>query len=149
MPRPSAGYLAAIGISVFVVAGVAVAVTSEPDVSGLAETSPLKRFGATYPIKMPPPGSDGPLAGCVSCHSVEEGGPHRYAPNLYGIVGADKARASWFGYSQALAAAPGTWTESDLESYLTKPSRFLPGTTKTIVGIADAKHRKEIIEALR
>ena len=29
--------------------------------------------------------------------------------------------------------------EADLEKYLTAPAKFLPGTTKTIVGISDAK----------
>jgi cytochrome c len=96
-----------------------------------------------------PVGAAGALKPCVVCHSVEAGGPLRVAPSLNGIVGAKKARAEWYGYSPALRKAGGTWTEADLDKFLTAPSKFLPGTTKTIVGIRDAKERADIIAALK
>ena len=96
-----------------------------------------------------PAGADGALKPCVVCHSVEAGGPLRVAPPLNGIVGAKKARADWFGYSVALRKAGGTWTEADLDKFLTAPSQFLPGTSKTIIGIRDPKERAEIIAALK
>ncbi len=96
-----------------------------------------------------PVGANGPLKPCVVCHSVEEGGPLRVAPPLAGIVGAKKARAEWYGYSPALRKAGGTWTEADLDQFLTAPSKFLPGTTKTIIGIRDPKERADIIAALK
>ncbi len=96
-----------------------------------------------------PVGADGPLKPCVVCHSVEAGGTLRSAPPLHGIVGAKKARTAWYGYSQALQQAGGTWSEADLDKYLTAPGTFLPGTTKTIVGIKDAKERADIIAALK
>ena len=101
------------------------------------------RFEAT------PVGADGPLKQCVVCHSVESGGPLRVGPPLNGIVGARKARAEWYGYSLALKKAEGTWTEADLDKFLTSPSKFLPGTSKTIIGIPDAKQRADIIAALK
>jgi cytochrome c len=96
-----------------------------------------------------PVGAAGALKPCVVCHSVEAGGPLRSAPPLHGIVGAKKARTEWFGYSPALRQAGGTWTEADLDKYLTAPSKFLPGTTKTIIGVKDAKERADIIAALK
>jgi cytochrome c len=96
-----------------------------------------------------PVGAGGALKPCVVCHSVEAGGPVRVAPSLNGIVGAKKARAEWYGYSPALRQAGGTWTEADLDKFLTAPSKFLPGTIKTIVGIKDAKERADIIAALK
>jgi len=96
-----------------------------------------------------PAGADGALKPCVVCHSVEAGGPLRVAPPLHGIVGAKKARAEWYGYSPALRRAGGTWTEADLDKFLTAPSKFMPGTTKTIIGIGDPKERADIIAALK
>jgi cytochrome c len=96
-----------------------------------------------------PWGADSPAAGCVVCHSLEAGGPFRYAPNLYGIVGAPKARdRAWYGYSQALMTKGGTWTEADLDAYLANASNFAPGTTKTI-RIDDVDRRREIIAFLK
>ncbi len=86
---------------------------------------------------------------CVVCHSLERGGPFRVAPNLFGIVGAEKARdRDWYGYTTALRQKGGTWTEADLDHYLADASAFAPGTTKTI-RITDAEERKQIIAFLK
>ena len=86
---------------------------------------------------------------CVVCHSVELNGSFRYAPNLYGIVGAEKARErEWYGYSAALLKKGGVWSEEDLDQYLADANKFAPGTTKTI-RIQDPEERRQIIEFLR
>ena len=59
------------------------------------------------------------------------------------------AATHWYGYSPALRKAGGNWTEADLDKFLTSPSKFLPGTSKTIIGIPDAKQRADIIAALK
>lgn len=99
-----------------------------------------------YPDR--PVGLDGPAGQCVVCHSVEKGGPMRVAPNLWGIVGAPKARMKGYGYSTALASAGGVWTREELDRYLANPDQFLPGTKKTIPGLSDAKTRAELIAYL-
>ena len=53
------------------------------------------------------------------------------------------------GASASVGVPATDWTEADLDKYLTSPSKFLPGTTKTIVGIADAKERGDIIAAMK
>lgn len=86
---------------------------------------------------------------CLVCHSIEANGPFRYAPNLYGIVGAEKARErEWYGYSAALMTMGGVWTEEDLDNYLANADKFAPGTTKTIK-IEDPEERKQIIDFLK
>ena len=102
--------------------------------------------GARYAAQ--PVGWDSPAGQCVVCHSLEKGGPARVAPSLWGIVGAEKGHAKGYGYSLALAKAGGTWTEHDLDEYLTAPSRFLPGTSKTISGVPNAKERADLIAFL-
>jgi len=110
---------------------------------------PGLRTVGLYKYEAVPVGSDGPLKDCVVCHSIEPGGALRVAPPLHSVVGARKARYEWYTYSDALRKAGGTWTESDLDKFLTSPSRFLPGTTKTILGYPDAERRADIIAALK
>lgn len=96
----------------------------------------------------PPWGYDTVAGRCVVCHSLEEGGPFRVAPNLWGIVGAEKARdRSWYAYSPALIEVGGTWTVEDLDAFLANAQAFAPGSTKSI-RVTDPEERAEIIEFL-
>lgn len=115
---------------------------------GLLPAPPATPAPGEVVMAAAPAGSDGALAGCVVCHNVDPAGAARAAPDLAGVVGAEKARSPWFAYSKALRTAGGTWTEAELDKYLTKPSAFLPGTSKTIVGVPDPEKRRAIIEAL-
>jgi cytochrome c len=99
-----------------------------------------------YPAQ--PPGWNSPAGQCVVCHSLEKNGLARVGPNLWGIIGAPKARTKGYGYSRALAKAGGVWTPQELDQYLAKPARFLPGTSKTITGLPNAEERTAIIEFL-
>ncbi len=110
--------------------------------------APAASAGEKYHYAAKPAGLDGPAGQCVVCHSVEKGGPMRVAPNLWGIVGAPKAREKGYGYSAALASAGGVWTKEDLDRYLAAPDKFLPGTKKTISGLPNAKERAELITFL-
>jgi len=101
-----------------------------------------------YRFAAQPIGLDSPAAVCVVCHSIEKGGPLRVAPNLWGIVGDKKARYPWYGYSEALETAGGTWTPKDLNAYLADPVGYLPGTSKTLIGISDPAERAELIAYL-
>ncbi len=96
-----------------------------------------------------PAGYVTPARDCVVCHSIEQNGPFRVAPTLWGIVGADKARHQWYGYSAALANASGMWSEQDLDQYLKDPDGFLPGTKKSLVGITNDQERAELIGYLK
>ena len=136
-------YVAASVVIVAVVAGVIWARAMQ------SVAAPGLQTAGPYKFKAMPVGADGPLRECVVCHSVETDGPLRVGPPLHGIVGARKARLDWYGYSPALRKAEGNWTEADLDKFLTSPSKFLPGTSKTIVGVSDAKERADIIAALK
>jgi cytochrome c len=99
---------------------------------------------------IPAPWGENSVAGrCVVCHSLEAGGPFRVAPNLYGIVGAEKARArDWYTYSPALLTMGGTWSEADLDEFLADAGKFAPGSTKSI-RVSDPEQRREIIDFLK
>lgn len=143
--RRIAAYIAGFVFVVAVVAGIGWAMWTQPLM--IAGSQPGER--GSYKFAAIPVGADGPLKPCVVCHSIEAGGSLRVAPPLHGIVGARKARADWYGYSPALRKAGGNWTEADLDKFLASPSKFLPGTSKTIVGISNPKQRADIIAALK
>jgi len=95
-----------------------------------------------------PWGADSPASRCVVCHSLEKGGPFRVAPNLWNIVGAEKARdRSWYAYSPALIRKGGTWTAEELDRYIEDAAAFAPGSTKSI-RVKDPEERKATIEFL-
>jgi len=95
-----------------------------------------------------PWGLDTPAGRCVVCHSLEKGGDFRVAPNLWGIVGAEKARErAWYNYSPGLIEMGGTWTVEDLDLYLANAAAFSPGSTKSI-RVTDPVEREAIIEFL-
>jgi cytochrome c2 len=95
-----------------------------------------------------PWGYDTPAGRCVVCHSLEKGGPFRVAPNLWNIMGAEKARDSdWYAYSPALIEMGGTWTAEDLDRFLENAGNFAPGSTKSI-RVEDPQERREIIDFL-
>ena len=100
-------------------------------------------------VPQPPFGVDTPAEPCVVCHSLRPGGPFRVAPNLWGIVGAEKAReGEWYAYSMALRTKGGVWTEEELDAFLADAGTFAPGSTKSI-RIADAEQRRRIIDYLK
>ena len=137
------------------IAGALVIVACAGAAIALQQTSPAhpgRYFQAlgdvNYAYAAAPDGRGGPANDCVVCHSIDRNGPDRSAPNLFGIVGAPKARSPWFAYSQPLRAKGGAWSAEEIDKYLTKPSGFIPGTSKTLPPIEDASKRKKIIAFL-
>ncbi len=86
---------------------------------------------------------------CTACHGVKQGGPDKLGPNLWSIVGADKAASEGFKYSGALAGLGGAWGYDDLDAFLAKPKAFVPGTKMAFPGIKSAEDRADLIAYLR
>jgi cytochrome c len=87
-------------------------------------------------------------AGCVACHTFNEGGKAGVGPNLYGVVGAPHGHMEGYAYSTALKGKTGAWTFDELNEWLKKPSAYAPGTKMTYAGMADPKTRADIIDYL-
>ena len=87
-------------------------------------------------------------AGCVACHSFNEGGKAGIGPNLYGVVGAPHGHMEGYAYSAALKGKAGPWTFDELNEWLKKPSAYAPGTKMTYAGLADPKARADILNYL-
>ncbi len=120
---------------------------------GAASLVLIAMFGSTVQagssLPAEPYGKDSDAGSCVVCHSLEKNGPFRSAPNLWGIVDSPKAADGSFGYSIALKKKGGDWTEQELDKFFSGPSKFVPGTKKTMASIKDPQQRKEIIEYLK
>lgn len=121
----------------------------------------LKSFGAR-PVSADPidalivaanPADGKLIAGtCRACHYLDPGekGKRRIGPVLWDIVGKPKASVTGFKYSQAMKEAGGTWTYSDLNSFLANPRGFVPGTKMSAVqGIMAPERRAALIRFLR
>ena len=85
---------------------------------------------------------------CLSCHSFEPGGPNKVGPNLAGVVGADIASKN-YAYSDALKSKEGTWTYENLNTFLSGPRGWVPGTKMTFPGLKKPEERAAVIAYLR
>jgi cytochrome c len=85
---------------------------------------------------------------CMSCHNFAQGGPNLVGPNLWGVVGRDVGSHGGFAYSKAMATHPGVWSYEELNQYLTKPSRAVPGNKMAFGGIRNAADRANLLAFL-
>lgn len=86
---------------------------------------------------------------CTACHSFDKGGPHKVGPNLNAIVGAPKGLKGGFEYSSALREAGGAWGYEELNGFLWKPKKHLPGTKMNYIGLKKPQDRANLIAWLR
>ena len=86
---------------------------------------------------------------CAACHSIDEGGPNKVGPNLWGVVGAEKGVHDGYAYSQALLSVGGTWSYENLDAFLKSPKDYAPGNKMTFGGLRKASDRAKVILYLR
>lgn len=86
---------------------------------------------------------------CTACHSPEAGAGHKIGPNLWGVVGALKARHGDFGYSGVLSDLGGWWTFGSLDDFLTNPKNYAPGNKMAFAGVKSAEKRAALLVYLR
>jgi aldose sugar dehydrogenase len=88
-------------------------------------------------------------ARCSGCHRLEAEAAPGVGPDLAGIAGRPIASISGFGYSEALAATEGTWTDARLDAFLANPQAAVPGTSMRTDGISDPAERASLVAFLR
>src|SRR5215211_1248369 len=85
---------------------------------------------------------------CAACHTFGKGEPNRVGPNLYGVVGRDRASHAGFNYSAAMKAKGGKWTIEELNAFLANPKGYIPGTTMSFAGLPRGSERADVITYL-
>ena len=86
---------------------------------------------------------------CVACHSFKQGGKNKVGPNLYNIMGSKRGVVAGYSYSGAIKAMGGVWGFDDMDQFLKKPKKFMPGTKMSFSGLKKPKDRAAIIVYLR
>src|SRR6516165_6672769 len=77
---------------------------------------------------------------CAICHTVDRGGPNRFGPNLFGVLGQKAGTAPGFTYTRAFkAAADWTWNEDLVAGWIGAPGMMVPGTAMGVFqGVAQS-----------
>ena len=86
---------------------------------------------------------------CTSCHNAEPQGGNKIGPNLWSVVGRDKASMADMRYSDTLLGWEGVWTYEDLNRFLFGPMLTTPGVKMEIPGVPDDTERVNLIAYLR
>lgn len=86
---------------------------------------------------------------CVACHTLNKGEANKIGPNLWGIVNRPVASHEGFAYSSAMKGKGGAWGYEDINAFIHAPSKVVPGTKMTFVGLDKTKDRADVIAYLR
>lgn len=86
---------------------------------------------------------------CQTCHNFQKDAGVKIGPPLYGVVGRTKGSVPGFAYSPGMKSKGGTWTFADINTFITSPSAYVPGTKMTFAGESDPVKRANIIAYLR
>jgi cytochrome c len=86
---------------------------------------------------------------CSKCHSIILEKSISLGPNLWNIVGRDKASLDFKVYSKTLLTLKGVWTYEDLNIFLSGPAVTTPGVSMQVQAAPNEDDRVNVIAYLR
>ncbi|MGB0844376.1 MAG: c-type cytochrome, partial [Alphaproteobacteria bacterium] len=127
--------------------------TAESTVMVVAATTEVT---ATTPTTIPEAAPEGDVTKgekvfkkCRSCHTANEGGKKKTGPNLWGVYGSDIGSKGGYKYSKAMTNFEGVWDDESLDSFLTKPKKYIKKTKMNFAGLRKEKDRVNMIAYLK
>ena len=84
---------------------------------------------------------------CAACHKLEDG-KNGVGPHLYDVVNRTVGSAAGYSYSGSLIAVAQIWSQENLNGFLTKPSKYAPGTKMSFNGLSKPADRANLIAYL-
>lgn len=90
-------------------------------------------------------------AKCASCHTFPQGGANGTGPNMYGVLGKQPGVHAGYAYSAAFTGfgAGKTWTFDEMDAFLKAPSKHVPGTKMTFIGLKKQEERVAMMAYLQ
>ena len=82
---------------------------------------------------------------CKTCHQAKSS---LAGPGLAGVAGRQIASLGDFTYSAGLKGKKGSWTDANLDAFLSGPARFAPGT-RMLMGVAAPADRAAVVDYLK
>lgn len=82
---------------------------------------------------------------CASCHNIAKGEGAKVGPNLFGILGRKRASFAGFSYSEAMKSKGGAWDRDSVNTFITKPKDYVPGTKMAFPGLKKPQDRADVI----
>jgi cytochrome c len=86
---------------------------------------------------------------CLACHVFTKGGANKTGPDLWDVVGSNKARNTTYAYSSAMKDKGGKWDYEDLFHFLHKPKSYISGTKMGFAGFSSPEDIANMVEYMR
>jgi len=121
-----------------------------PEIAGAVDTGPVlpPDWGTVLPIADVAAGQ-AQFAKCVSCHKPDDA--NGTGPGMNGVIGRKPAGHAGFRYSDAMVAygaANPVWGYDNIDNFVAAPTKYMPGTKMTFVGIRNVEDRINLIAYL-
>ena len=82
---------------------------------------------------------------CKACHSINAGGGNKIGPKLWNVMFRPVGSIADYKYSKALASYGKEWNWEEMNSFLTKPSKWIKGNKMGFAGLKDERDRASVI----